>query len=110
MKTITVTQLQADELSYRLILNDESQDSHHEDDRLPIWGKVEGRTLTIWFLKDFLDDIDSIIDIHDDNSDDDCGGAKARAAARSMRGLRAKIVPPVETDPDMEVVVWRSGR
>jgi hypothetical protein len=105
--TIKLTQLQADELTHRLDLNDESQDMAHPDDRLPIWGKVEGRTLTIWFLKDCLDDIDSIIDIHDDNSDDDCGGAKARGAARSMRGLREKIVPTAK-DLDDSFVITRS--
>jgi hypothetical protein len=105
--TIKLTPLQADELTHRLILNDESQDMAHPDDRLPIWGKVEGRTLTIWFLKDCLDDIDNIIDIHDSNSDDPWEGAKARGAARSMRGLRAKIDPPT-IDADDSFVITRS--
>ena len=90
--SINLTKLQAEELAYRLLVNEESQDNEYPEDRLPVWGKVEGRTLTIWSVDDCLDDIDEIIcrwTNYAESGEVDSFGAWG--SVRSMESLRVKV-------------------
>lgn len=103
-----LTKLQADEIAHRLAVNEQSQSEPFPEDRLPVWGSVTGHRLVVWSIADCLDDLDSMIEVHDDNSDDPWDGAKARGAARSVRGLREKVraaVGRTNSTPDYEFVV-----
>lgn len=91
--TIRVTKMQAEELDHRLSIAIDSQDEADPADRLPVWGSIAGRDVTIESIADCIDDIDSVISYADDGSGEPGrDGAQARALARSMRGLRDKIV------------------
>jgi hypothetical protein len=93
MKTVKLTKLQAEEIGYRLTLNEESQSESHAEDRLPIWGKLNGVTLSIWDFDNCLDDIDEITDRWSDYaSSGESDSFGAWGSVRSMTSLRAKIV------------------
>lgn len=88
--TINLTKLQADEISWRLSLNEQSQREQHQEDRLPVWGQVTGKVLTVWSLTDCLCDIDTIIEgwVAESRGYDPFRG---QAGLRTMRNLREKI-------------------
>jgi hypothetical protein len=93
MTTIKLTKLQAEEIAYRLSINEDSQTETYPEDRLPVWGSVNGLQLTITDRDNCLDDIDEITDRWSDYAaSGEADSFAAYGSVRSMIGLRAKIV------------------